>query len=104
MTTNATKTNAITATLCSSSEFLQEMPEALKLNLTAEEVAAIKEARAFMASNGQIHTVNVRCTPPEIDGWRYDVCYLMVFENHGSYLCLFGKYDSAEQVEYAVDI
>ena len=99
-----TKPTQLTAQLSYWRDDMPEMPETLALELTVEQVAAIEAARAFMASNPHIHTVNLRCEAPEIDGWRYDVCYLAVFATPGSYLFLQGKYDCSEQVEYSVEI
>jgi len=48
--------------------------------------------------------VNVSCTPPEIESWRYAVSYVTVFRDVGCYLFLQGKYDCSEQVEYSVEI
>jgi len=100
----AAKPVILTVELSYWDETTPNIPETLVLELTAEEVAAVHDARAFIARNSQIHTVNVRCTPPEIDGWRYDVCYLIVHKTVGCYLFLQGKYDCSEQVEYSVDI
>ena len=81
-----------------------DLPETLPLELTADEVAAVHEARAFLNRNPHVHSVNVQCTPPEIDDWRYDVSYLVVFRDVGAYLFLQGKYDCSQQVEYSVEI
>src|SRR6056297_1121128 len=81
-----------------------DLPETLPLELTADEVAAVQEARAFLQRNTAIHSVNVSCTPPEIESWRYDVSYISVFRDVGSYLFLQGKYDCSAQVEYSVEI
>lgn len=81
-----------------------DLPETLNLELTADEVAAVHEARAFLNRNPAIHSVNVSCTPPEIESWRYDVSYVTVFRDVGCYLFLQGKYDCSEQVEYSVKI
>ena len=80
------------------------LPETLTLELTADEVTAVDEARAFLDRNPAIHSVNVSCTPPEIETWQYDVSYLIVFRDVGCYLYLQGKYDCTEQVEYSVEI
>ena len=80
------------------------LPDTLTLELTADEVAAVDEARAFLDRNPAIHSVNVSCTPPEIESWRYAVSYLTVFRDVGCYLFLQGKYDCTEQVEYSVEI
>ncbi|HKK30452.1 MAG TPA: hypothetical protein VKA18_08685 [Alphaproteobacteria bacterium] len=81
-----------------------DLPETLTLELTADEMAAVHEARAFLRRNPAIHSVNVSCTPPEIESWRYDVSYISVFRDVGSYLFLQGKYDCSAQVEYSVEI
>lgn len=81
-----------------------DLPETLNLKLTADEVAAVQEARAFLNRNPAIHSANVSCTPPGIESWRYDVSYVTVFRDVGCYLFLQGKYDCAEQVEYSVEI
>ena len=85
-------------------DYTPDLPETLQLELTADEVAAIAEARDFLDRNPAIFSVNVRCTPPEIDSWRYDVAHLVVFLGVGCYLYLQGKYDCSEQVEYSVEI
>jgi hypothetical protein len=81
-----------------------DLPETLNLALTADEVAAVHEARAFLDRKPAIFSVNVSCTPPEIESWRYDVSYVTVFRDVGCYLFLQGKYDCSEQVEYSVEI
>ena len=81
-----------------------DLPETLNLELTANEVKAVHEARAFLDRNPTIHSVNVSCTPPEIESWRYDVSYVTVFRDVGCYLFLQGKNDCSEQVEYSVEI
>lgn len=83
---------------------MSDLPESLNLELTADEVVAVIEARRFLNRNPTIHSVNVRCTPPEMEDWRYDVSYLVVSKGAGAYLFLQGKYDCSEQVEYTVDI
>ena len=104
ITKSIAKPVSLTAELSYRHETTPDIPETLTLELTAGEVSAIAAARAFMKGNPHIHTVNVRCTPPAIAGWRYDACYLVVHETVGSYLFLQGKYDCSEQVEYSVDI
>ena len=81
-----------------------DLPETLPLELTADEVAAVHEARAFLGRNAHVHSVNVQCTPPEIESWRYDVSYVTIFRDVGCYLFLQGKYDCSQQVEYSVEI
>lgn len=80
------------------------LPETLNLELTADQVAAVHEARHFTSRNTSIHSVNVCCDPPQIESWHYDVSYLVVFKDVGCYLFLQGKYACSEQVEYSVDI
>lgn len=81
-----------------------DIPETLTLELTADEVAAVHEARALLNRNPHVRSINVRCTPPDIEFWRYDVSYVIVCRDVGSYLYLQGKYDCSEQVEYSVEI
>lgn len=81
-----------------------DLPESLDLELTADEVAAICAARSFLSRNPAVRSVNVNCTPPEIESWRYDVSYIIVFRGVGSYLFLQGKYDCSQQVEYSVEV
>ena len=81
-----------------------DLPETLSLDLTADQVVAVHEGRAFLQRHPALHSVNVDCNPPEIPSWRYDVSYITVFRDVGCFLFLQGKYDCSEQVEYAVDI
>ena len=109
MTQSINKTAATPLTLTAERSYWREedtpdLPESLSLELTAEEVATVHEARDFLRRNKNLHSVNVQCTPPEIDDWRYDVSYLVIFKDVGAYLFMQGKYDCSQQVEYSVDI
>jgi hypothetical protein len=109
MTNTSTQAKFGPQTLVASLAYFDEiatpdLPDLLTLELTADEVAAVHEARRFQNRNPTVHSVNVRCTPPEIEDWRYDVSYVTVFRDVGCYLFLQGKYDCSEQVEYSLDI
>lgn len=85
-------------------EATPDLPYTLTLELTPDELAAVADARELLEKNPKIHSVAVRCTPPEIETWTYDVAYLTVYKSVGCYLFLQGKYDCTEQVEYSVEI
>jgi hypothetical protein len=81
-----------------------DLPEILNIELTGNEVTAIKEARAYLGRNPAIHSVNVKFASPEFASRCYDMSYITVMRMSGCYLFLQGEYDDRDQVEYSLDI